>query len=170
MIFAYQPNISISISSDRQLVANFKQINTFNITTIPNPIEGGLCCFGSWNLPAGSTIWNEALPKPGWQFVNWTENGVVVSTNPNFSANVNTNRIFYANFITTVGISDLNLAHKVHIYPNPSSGSFSIHVDEQLKVKEVELISILGQVLKKNVFSTPPTMLKMKICRVARIF
>jgi uncharacterized repeat protein (TIGR02543 family) len=39
-----------------------------------------------------------AQANTGYTFVNWTENGNVVSTNPQFSFNITSNRSFIANF------------------------------------------------------------------------
>jgi hypothetical protein len=156
VLFADQPSIPISISNDRQLVANFSQINLFNITTIANPIEGGLCCFGSWNLPAGSSVNNEAFARPNWMFVNWTENDTVVSNASSFNASVNANRIFYANFVSTTAVGDLDSAAKVQIAPNPSAGDFSIFVDTSIQIQEVEILSMIGQSLQKILFSQGP--------------
>ncbi len=153
-LISINPTIPITISNDRQLVANFSQINLFNITLISNPIEAGLCCFGSWNLIAGSSVNNEAIAKPNWMFANWTENGVVVSNSSSFVTTVNANKIFYANFIQTTATEDLNLSAKIQIIPNPSSGDFSIVVDNSIHLEEIEILNMIGQSLNRTLFSS----------------
>ena len=39
-----------------------------------------------------------ATPNTGWQFINWTENGTVVSTNPQYSFTVTKDTHLVANF------------------------------------------------------------------------
>ena len=40
----------------------------------------------------------KAMPNPGWCFVNWTQNGVPVSTDPNFQFTVTANRDLVGHF------------------------------------------------------------------------
>lgn len=48
---------------------------------------------------------------------------------------------------STVGITDSRLVDMISISPNPSSGSFTIHLNEQLKRCEVKIINSLGEVV-----------------------
>ena len=48
--------------------------------------------------PEGAAAPLVATPNPGYAFVNWTENGAIVSTNSNFTFTVTGNRTLVANF------------------------------------------------------------------------
>ena len=74
------------------------QLSTFTIITIPNPQQGGTVSGG------GTFIQNQpdtvkAVPNSGWNFVNWTEGGTVVTTNPNYGFIVTANRTLTGNFV-----------------------------------------------------------------------
>jgi endo-1,3(4)-beta-glucanase len=44
---------------------------------------------------------------------------------------------------------DINLAHKLKLFPNPSSTKFSIYISSQIELNKVEIYSLLGKKLKK---------------------
>ena len=44
---------------------------------------------------------------------------------------------------------DINLAHKLKLFPNPSSTKFSIYNSSQIELNKVEIYSLLGKKLKK---------------------
>lgn len=76
---------SFVVSQSRNLTANFtQQILQYDITATPSPAEGGSTT-GSGIYNSGETVNLEATPNSGWHFVNWTENGNVVSTNASYS-------------------------------------------------------------------------------------
>lgn len=81
---------------DRDLVANFAR-NTFDITATANPTEGGSVeGSGTYNYDATCTL--TATASTGYHFVNWTEDGSVVSTDASYSFIVNDDRTLVANF------------------------------------------------------------------------
>lgn len=86
----------LTVSNDETLVANFSPIN-FNSTVIAYPSAGGTVSGGGTYL-MGSTITNIALTNLGYQFTNWTSNGVVVSTNSNYIFTINSNVTLVATF------------------------------------------------------------------------
>jgi len=47
---------------------------------------------------SGETAKLKAKPQPGWCFVNWTQNGMPVSTDPNFQFTVTANRTLVGHF------------------------------------------------------------------------
>ena len=72
-------------------------MQSFVVTTTANPVEGGVVT-GGGSIHYGNTAYIQASPNPGYNFVNWTENGEVYTTNPEFSVIVFSNRNFVANF------------------------------------------------------------------------
>lgn len=92
------------VNADRTLVANFT-INSYTITATVNPNAGGTVS-GGGNYNHGSSCTLTATANQGYTFTNWTENGVVVSTNDSYSFTVNANRTLVANFtVNTYTIS-----------------------------------------------------------------
>ena len=69
----------------------------YTITAMASPIAGGTVS-GGGNYVAQSTATLTATPATGYDFVNWTENGDVVSTEAQYSFTVTSNRTLTANF------------------------------------------------------------------------
>lgn len=77
---------------------------SFLITSSSSPEVGGVTT-GDGSYIQGSTATLKAVPSYGYVFKNWLENGVVVSTNPNYSFSVSKNRILSAKFIIDSSLS-----------------------------------------------------------------
>ena len=87
---------SFTVTGNRNLVANF-QLSTFEITATANPEEGGTVT-GAGTYNQGATANLTAAPNAGYRFVNWTENGSIVSTSAELSFTVDAARTLVANF------------------------------------------------------------------------
>ena len=92
-------NYSFIVTSNRSLVANFEeqQPDTYNINVSPNPNIGGTVT-GGGNYDAGQQCTVTATANTGYTFVNWTENGEMVTTNASYTFIVTGNRTLVANF------------------------------------------------------------------------
>ncbi len=89
-------NYNFTVSGNRELAANFTLL-TYQITTSSNPVIGGTTT-GGGNYYYGEEITLTALPVADYVFVNWTENGVAVSSDPTLTITVETARNLVANF------------------------------------------------------------------------
>jgi len=90
---------SFTVTETATYLANFNQnqSNSYTITATANPIEGGFITgAGSYNQGATCTL--TATANTGYTFINWMENGNVVSTNSTFSFTVMDNRTLVAHF------------------------------------------------------------------------
>ena len=85
---------SFTVSGARTLTANFS-LNTYAITATAG--DGGSVT-GSNTYDCGETATLVATADGCHNFVNWTANGVVVSTNPTYSFTVDGDRTLVANF------------------------------------------------------------------------
>ena len=96
-------NYSFIVTSNRSLVANFEeqQPDTYNINVSPNPNIGGTVT-GGGNYNAGQQCTVTATANTGYTFVNWTENGEVVTTNASYTFIVTGNRTLVANFTLNI--------------------------------------------------------------------
>ncbi len=84
------------ITSDRNLVANFEKLR-YTVVTSANPHEGGTTS-GDGEYFYGDNVTVIATPNTGYEFINWTENNVIVSTSKQFIFTINGNRNLVANF------------------------------------------------------------------------
>ena len=88
----------------RFLVANFA-LRSFSIKAEQSPIEGGTVAgYGDYDF--GQSVSLTAVPSTGYDFTNWTEDGLEVSTSPTLEFIAKKRRSLVANFtIQTFTIS-----------------------------------------------------------------
>ncbi len=87
---------SFTALSSRTLVANF--VLTPSIIVTADPSAGGSVT-GGGTYTAGAQVTVNASPSSGYRFVNWTENGTVVSVNAAYAFTASVDRNLTANFI-----------------------------------------------------------------------
>ncbi|MBO7618766.1 MAG: hypothetical protein J6T22_16395 [Bacteroidales bacterium] len=88
-------NYSFTVSTDRNLVANFSL--PLNITVSANPTEGGTV-LGTGAYDYGTTATITATANPGYVFLRWTLNGSVVSGLSTYSFTVTSDVEYVAEF------------------------------------------------------------------------
>lgn len=100
---AVATNISLTVTSNRSLVANFIQVGPTHvtITTSSNPTNGGTTSGGGTYEPNAGPVELYATPNPEFVFLNWTENGTVVSTLRGYVFTPTVDRSLVANFTTS---------------------------------------------------------------------
>lgn len=74
---------TFTVSGNRTLVANFS-LNQYNVELDVAPSGSGTVT-GNGTYNYGSNVNLTATPATGYQFVNWTSGGTVVSTNANYT-------------------------------------------------------------------------------------
>ena len=84
------------VSAAAAYVANF-EINTYTIAVAAEPAEGGTVT-GAGTYQHGANVTVTATPMGIYSFVNWTENGEIVSTSATYSFTAESNRNLVANF------------------------------------------------------------------------
>jgi len=90
------PNLSFTVTSNRNLVAHF-DLEDYFITATANPTEGGtITGNGAYHYNQNCTL--TATANEGYDFINWTENGNVVSNDAAYTFTVTGNRALVANF------------------------------------------------------------------------
>jgi hypothetical protein len=91
-----ETSYSFTVTSDRTLTANFARTIYFTAVGV-NPLEAGAitCTEGSYY---GDTITLTAVANVGYEFVNWTRNDTVVSTEAVYSFIVTQSGTYMANF------------------------------------------------------------------------
>ena len=130
---------SFTVNNGRNLVANFA-LQTFEIMTSVEPAEGGTVTGGgTYNYGEEVTIVVET--NEDWAFVNWTENGTVVSEDKTFTFIATANRNFVANLMYTEGIGEQGLNALV-IYPNPVNDKLTVEAEDAIGT--VEIYNLMG--------------------------
>ena len=87
---------TFTVTESVAFVAHF-EAQTFTVSTTANPTEGGTAA-GGGTYTYGSSCTVKASANEGYDFINWTENGNVVSTEAEYTFNVTSNRALTANF------------------------------------------------------------------------
>ena len=87
---------TFTVTESAAYVAQFS-VQSFTVSVSANPTDGGtLTGGGTFNYGQNCTV--TATANTGYNFVNWTEGGNVVSTNTHYTFPVTSNRTLVANF------------------------------------------------------------------------
>lgn len=108
---------SFTVNDDRTLTANFQyqQPSTYTINASADPANGGTIS-GAGTYTQGQTCTLIASANSGFVFLNWTENGNVVSSNATYSFTVTGNRTLVAHFVANP------TTYTITVSANPSNG------------------------------------------------
>ena len=102
-------NYSFVATANRTLVANFTFTggggDSLSIVVFASPPEGGVVEADAPSYDVGDGADVQADANPGFTFVNWTENGVEVSTDWKYEFDIMNNRILVANFVSEGNVS-----------------------------------------------------------------
>ena len=91
-------NYTFTVTSGRYLVANFVSgTQSYTISVSANPDNAGTVT-GGGTYEEGTSCTVTATPNQRYLFVNWTENGVEVSTEQSYTFTVTVDRTLVANF------------------------------------------------------------------------
>ena len=96
IVVSTNSSYSFTVAESAQYTAHFV-INSYAVNATAFPEEGGTVA-GSQTYTHGSTATLTATAAEGYTFINWTENGAVVSTSPTLQFVVYSNRTLVANF------------------------------------------------------------------------
>lgn len=129
---------SFAVTESGSYVANFS-LNSYTITVEADPAEGGTAD-GGGTFNHGETCTLTIVPNVHYTFLNWTENGEVVSTDETYSFIVNSNREIIANLDFFDGV-DENGANTFVIYPNPVSDKLMIESQEAVNRCDIYTVS-----------------------------
>jgi len=139
---------SFVVTSPRDLAAVFYQPGLqFVTSTIAQPMEGGYVTgCGTYYIDSMATV--QAMPYPGWEFVNWTENGVPVSASSEYSYQVTDHRSLTAHFRLYTGIAEPQ-SNLIRVFPNPTKDMLYIEWENETtrKFDEVYLYNSLSQLV-----------------------
>ncbi len=89
--------LPIDLSGGDHTYKVYSTMATFSVAATANPTNGGTVSSMN-NVNYGTLVTLPAHTKAGYNFLNWTENGNIISTDSNLSVTVISNRSFVANF------------------------------------------------------------------------
>lgn len=138
-----QANYEFEVDSDRSIVANFV-LNSHSISADSNPLNAGTIA-GTGNYNYGQVVTLTATANSNYTFLNWTENGEVISTDSVYEFEINSDRELIANFQSQMSISDWD-ANELSIYPNPFNDFIAIRADKLL-IKNIRLYDFSGKLI-----------------------
>ena len=133
VVVSSEPNYSFVVTENASFTANF--IRQYNINVEVTPEGAGLVT-GTGIYDYGTECTLTAVPSDAYFFVNWTEDGLEVSTDTIYSFIVTTDRDLVANFKKIPCIEDLQeIVAKEHkegndtyililVYPNPNNENY----------------------------------------------
>ena len=126
------------VNADRTLVANYT-LQTFSVKASIDPAEAGdIIGEGEYNY--GDEVTMTVIRNEDYSFVNWTEDGEEVSTDPTYVFTITRDRDLVAHFIHTEGVGEGSVTAKV--YPNPTQGEFTL---EGEGLSHVRIVNAFGQ-------------------------
>lgn len=111
IVVSQNASLSFTALESRNLVANFS-IQTINIFASVEP-HGTGSVSGSGSFDYGTQVELTASPSTYYVFDNWTENGVIVSTEPTISFIANVDRSLVAHFRLTI-LPELHVTNIAH--------------------------------------------------------
>ena len=131
---------NFEVTGDAHYVANFEAIviPTYQIAVSAAP-EGYGTVSGGGTYNEGETCTVIATATSGHMFVNWTENGEIVSEDAEYSFVVTANRTLVANFDFD-GVGDLE-SITFTLYPNPATDKIMIESSEFVNRCEIYTVN-----------------------------
>jgi hypothetical protein len=136
-----QADYSFTVTGNRNLVANFT-LEKYEITAETDPVGTGIIT-GTGLYHYGETATLSVEPFEDYAFLNWSENGDIISDELVLRIVVTAPHHFTANLMYTEGVGE-NVA-PVEIFPNPANHILYI---KGVGMRKITVFNILGQVMK----------------------
>ena len=128
-------------------VAHFT-LNSYEISVTADPTSGGtLTGGGMYTYGQSCTI--TATSNEHYEFINWTKNGVVVSTDERYTFTVRESQEYVAHFRYYDNVEE-NTA-SCQIFPNPFTSAVSITTEKA--AQSVSVYDIYGRLLMRQAVS-----------------
>ena len=135
---------SFTVTESATYVAHFT-INNYMINAAADPIEGGTVT-GAGNYNYGTSCTLTATANENYEFINWTKNGVVVSTDATYTFMVTASEDYVAHFRHIDNVDEDTAT--CQIFPNPFTSSLSITTENT--AQSVSVYDFNGRLLMKE--------------------
>ena len=137
-VVSTEANYSFTVTGSRSLTAIFEAL-TFEVKAAIDPMEAG-SIIGEGTYSYGEEVVLTINRNEDYAFVNWTEDGEVVSEEMTYSFNITSNRNLVAHFEYTSGIGEREA--EINLYPNPTQGKVTIEAEG---LSQVRIVNLYGQ-------------------------
>ena len=141
------PTYSFTVTESATYVAHFS-INNYMINATADPIEGGTVT-GAGNYDYGASCTLTATANENYEFINWTKNDVVVSTDVTYTFEVTASEEYVAHFRYFDSVDEDTAV--CQIFPNPFTSSLSITTEKA--IKNVRVYDVYGHLLMEKAVS-----------------
>ena len=129
---------TFSVTHSCTLVANFAAANV-EINATADPVEGGTI-EGAGTYDMGETVTLEAIPAADYNFVNWTENGQIVSEEMVYEFVATSSRNLVAHFAIENAVGEH--IQGLMIYPNPAQDK--LNIESSSAISSVKIYNMVG--------------------------
>ena len=138
------PTYSFTVTESATYVAHFT-INSYEISVTADPSEGGMVS-GAGNYDYGTTCTITATANENYEFINWTKDGTVVSTDESYTFTVRESQEYVAHFRYYDNVEETTTI--CQIFPNPFTSVVSIRTDKA--VQSINIYDLYGRLLMKK--------------------
>jgi uncharacterized repeat protein (TIGR02543 family) len=113
------------LTANKTLVANYNLVpgSQFAVILSSIPAVGGTTN-GSGSFNAASSVTVTATPNTGYNFVNWTDAGTIVSTSSSYTFTLNANKTLVANFAINTYALNVTAVNGT-VVKNPALGPYN---------------------------------------------
>lgn len=139
-----QAEYTFTVTGDRSLEARFDPVS-FNITATADPVEGGNIT-GGGNYQYGSTCTLTASANGNYEFINWTKDGIEVSTEATYTFTVTASEDYVAHFRYEDDVEEHTSTSQ--IFPNPFKSTMSITAEST--IKSIRVYDAYGRLVMKQ--------------------
>ena len=136
--FSASASYTFTVTANRTLVANY-EVQTVKINVTVDPMGGGRVT-GNGTYNYGEQVTLSITPSEFFTFLNWTENGTIVSEEPTFTFQATENRDLVVHLQNTQGVAEN--AIQAMVYPNPTKGDITIECEG---LSHVRIVNAFGQ-------------------------
>ena len=131
---------TFNVTGDRVLTANF-EVQIFDVKVSIDPVEAATVT-GEGNYAYGTEVTLTLNRNEDYLFVNWTEDGEVVSEDMTYVFTITSDRNLVANFVYTEGVGEHQV--EINVYPNPTKGEVTL---EGENINHIHIVNIYGQTI-----------------------
>ena len=135
-------NYTFTVNANRDLVAIFSAdpVETYTITITVDPVDGGTVIgAGTYEYGAQATL--KVIPNENYTFMNWSENGIIVSEELEYSFTVTGNRDLVATLMFFDGMGEQTHIN-ITLFPNPVSNKLTVEASEA--IDHIEVFNTVG--------------------------
>ena len=92
----------------------------------------------------------EATANEGEEFIAWINaDGDTITTDAKYEFTMDTTMTLIAHFSGTTALKELNVNNILNVYPNPTTGTFYISINENAFASSIQILDITGKIVSR---------------------